>query len=324
MLENVNSTTNGTQQMIMDCFSNPTAAKIVGIFTYCLIFVVSLAGNIFIGIIVYKTKSMRKPINFLIVNMAMSDLLFPIFTIPERLTWLLVDSWLIGGPLGQTLCKLAHFLRDVSLAVSIQSLVWIAVDRFGAVVFPLRSPLISSKRCPYFILVTWIVAMAICTPYVFANKLVEHPGGFECVGLWIELFQVSSSFENYMLAMFAGGICTPLVFIAILYTIIYVKLKTQAIPGEQSANARQQRVKRERNVLKMAIAVVLGFAVCFLPFSIVFFLVHLASDTWSCGFIYFAIVAQGMFLANCAINPCICFLFSKNYRQGLRNLFSCF
>ena len=308
----------------MDCFSNPTAAKIVGIFTYCLIFVVSLAGNIFIGIIVYKTKSMRKPINFLIVNMAMSDLLYPIFLIPERLTALLVDSWLISGPLGLTLCKLVHFFRDVSLVVSIQSLVWIAVDRFGAVVFPLRSPLISSKRCPYFILVTWIVAMAICTPYVFANKLVEHPGGFECVGLWIELFQVSSSFENYMLAMFAGGICTPLVFIAILYTIIYVKLKTQAIPGEQSANARQQRVKRERNVLKMAIAVVLGFAVCFLPFSIVFFLVHLALDTWSCGFIYFAIVTQGMFLANCAINPFICFLFSKNYRQGLRNLFRCF
>ena len=51
-------------------------------FAYCLIILVSLAGNTAIGIIVYKTKTMRKPINFLIVNMAMSDLLIPIFLIP--------------------------------------------------------------------------------------------------------------------------------------------------------------------------------------------------------------------------------------------------
>ena len=72
--------------MIMSCFSNPTAAKMGGFLAYCLIFVVSVAGNIFIFITVYKTKSMRTPINFLIVNMAMSDLLYPIFLIPERLT----------------------------------------------------------------------------------------------------------------------------------------------------------------------------------------------------------------------------------------------
>ena len=319
MLENVNTTTN-EQQMFMNCFGNPTPAIIGGTFAYFLIFVVSLAGNIFIGIIVYKTKPMRKPINFLIVNMAMSDLLSPIFLIPERLTFLYVDSWLISGPLGQTLCKLTFFLREVSVAVSIQSLVLIAVDRFGAVVFPLRSPLISSKRCPVFILVTWIVAMAIHSIHLFANRLVEYPEGLACVGVWIGVFQVSSSLENYMLAVLTVGIYTNLVFITILYTIIYVKLKSQTIPGEQSANVRQQRVNRERNVLKMAIAIVLGFAVCFVPWSIVFILVHFVSDISSCGFLYLAIAAQVVSHANCAINPCICILFSKNYRQSFRNL----
>ena len=59
-------------------------------------------------------------------------------------------------------------------------LVLIAVDRFGAVVYPLRSPLISSKLCPFFILATWIVAMALISPYLFAYKLVQYTERFVC------------------------------------------------------------------------------------------------------------------------------------------------
>ena len=97
---------------------------------------------------------MRKHINFFIVNMAMSDVLYPILVIPMSIKELYIDYWLIGGPLGQVLCKLVFFLGDLSVSVSIQSLVLIAVDRFGAVVFPLRSPLIRSKLCLFFILAT--------------------------------------------------------------------------------------------------------------------------------------------------------------------------
>ena len=81
-------------------------------------------------------------------------------------------QWLISGPLGQALCELVHIITDVSSDVSIQSLVRIAVDRFGVVVFPLRSPLISSKICPFFIVATWIVAMAAASLYLVAMKLV--------------------------------------------------------------------------------------------------------------------------------------------------------
>ncbi|XP_078364506.1 RYamide receptor-like [Oculina patagonica] len=326
----MNTTTNGTQPLIKNCFSYPTAAKIGTSFVYCLLFAVSMAGNIFIGIIVYKTKTMRKPINFLIVNMALSDLLFPIFLIPRRITELYVDSyypWQISGPLGQALCKLVNFLGEVSLTVSIQSLVLIAVDRFGAVVFPLSPQLIRSKLCPFFILATWIVAMAIWSPLLYASKVKEYPEGMQCTRQWNEVFGEFSSFENYMLAIFVVGIYIPLVLIAILYIIIYLKLKSPTILGEQSANARQQRLNRERNVLKMAVAIVVGFAVCWLPNSIDWMLFFFESDKkfWSqCGIEHFTLFALLMYCANCAINPCICFLFSENYRQGLRKLLRCF
>ena len=320
MSQDLNETMNGTQSS--SCYWNPTAETIGKTFAYCLIFIVSLAGNTVIGIIVYKTKTMRKPINFLIVNMAMSDLLFAIFLIPQEIQWLYIKSWLIGGPLGEALCKLVNFFRDVSIAVSIQSLVLIAVDRFGAVVFPLRSPLISSKLCPFFILATWIIAMAVLSPYFFAFKLVEYPEGLMCALRWKEVFGESSSFINNIFSYVIIFYLIPLVLIVILYIIIYIKLKSQKIPGEQSANAAQQRQQRERNVLKMAIAIVLGFAVCSLPNSIAWLLFFFAPDMWSCGLMYFLSVSVVMLCANCAINPCICFIFSRNYREGLKTLLS--
>ena len=111
----------------------------------------------------------------------------------------------------------------------------------------------------------------------------------------------------------------PLVLIAILNIIIYLKLKTQKIPGEQSANAEQQRQQRERNVLKMAIAIVLGFAVCWLPRAILFILLFTNSTILpNCGAPYFFYALRLMSAANSAISPSVCLIFSGKYRQELQ------
>ncbi|XP_020620877.1 RYamide receptor-like [Orbicella faveolata] len=320
MSDNVNTTMNATQSS--SCPSNSTVEKIATIFPYCLIFLVSLAGNTVIGIIVFKTQTMRKPINFFIVNMVMSDLLYQIIKIPQLIQVLYIDSWLIDGALGQALCKLVYFLKGVSHLVSIQSLVLIAVDRFGAVVFPLRSPLISSKLCPLFITASWIVAIAVNSPKLLILKLVEYPEKLVCKRRWNEVFGESSSPENYRLSFLVVFTFIPLVLLAIVYIIIYLKLKSQKIPGAQSANAGQQRQRRERNVLKMAIAIVLGFAMCRLPLAI-WLILLMFTDTiiWpNCAFRYSFYIVHLMALVNCVINPCICFIFSRNYRKELKAL----
>lgn len=137
---------------------------------------------------------MRETTNFLLVNMAMSDLLLPIFLFPRFITGFYVDSWLVGGPLAHALCKLHVFFSNVSSSVSIQSLVLIAMDRSKAVVFPLRSALISPKLCLVFISFTWLISMAIQPPYFFALRLVEYSGTLNCTLQWIEPFGDSSSF----------------------------------------------------------------------------------------------------------------------------------
>ena len=140
---------NGTQSM-SSCF-NLTAKRIGETLAYCLLFIVSLAANTFIRIIVYRTKTPRTPINILVVNMAISDLLFPIFHFPKISVKInTAGHWLVSGPLGQAMSKLSSFATDVSTLVSVRSLLLIAVDRFGTVVFPLcfrgSSPWLHSSR----------------------------------------------------------------------------------------------------------------------------------------------------------------------------------
>ena len=262
---------------------------------------------------------MRKPINFFIVNMAMSDLLYPIFLVPRILTQLYVDSWLVSGPIGQALCKLVNSLSSASLGVSAQSLVLIAVDRFGAVVFPLRSPLISSKLCPLFIIVTWVIALTFLSPFWFAFKVVEYPqpGKLACMLQWNKAF--GSNFEFYNLAIYVVLFYIPVVLITMLYAIILYKLKTRKIPGERTANAEEQRAKMNRNVLKMAIAIVLGFVLCWVPLSII---TLQKNRGWPCDIAFYEFIGVFMASVNSAINPCICFVFSGNYRLGLYRIFS--
>ena len=317
---------NGTK--LSNCSSphNLSAEKIGKTFAYCLILVVSLAGNSFIGILVYKTKTMRKTINFMIVNMAMSDLLFPIFALPVTLAELYADSWLIRGVLGEALCKLVYFLLDISTAVSVQSMVLITVDRFGAVLFPLRSPLITSKLCLVFIPATWIAASAVFTPYLFALKLVVKRGDLTCGLRWKEAFGESSSEVHFMLAASAAFLYIPFALMLILYSIIVIKLKTKKLPGEQSLKAEKQHTKRHRNALKMSVAIVLGFAICWIPLSVFNVLNVFVWDTSTalpCSITHYHFIASFIARANCAVNPCICFIFSENYRRGLKSLFNC-
>ena len=320
----MNSTVNGSSGS-WSCL-NFSALKIGGTVSYCLIFIVSLVANSLIVMIVYKTPNLRKPINYFIANMASSDLLYPIFVIPWNLSNLHTNcSFIIGGQLGQALCKLVPFFRNVSIVVSIQNLILIAVDRFGAVVFPLRSPLIRSKLCPFFILATWIVAVAVSSPRLFANELVESPEGTWCVTRRKKAFGESLSYASFVLAYSSLFIYIPVLLLVILYSIIVIKLKTQVHPGEQSANSQQQRDRRNRNVLQMSIAIVTVFLFCFLPYTINYLITEY-KDTFthfSCSFWRYYKVTFYMANAYCAINPVICFMFSSNYRKALKRLIKC-
>jgi len=167
--------------------------------------------------------------------------------------------------------------------------------------------------------------MVVVLPYIFAVKLVGYQGELICLIQWREAFGESSSDANYLLAVTVVFLYFPIALLTTLYSIILIKLKSQKIPGEQSVSVEEQRAKRNRKVLKMAVAIVLGFVLCWVPWSTLTLLIMFAWDgRLPCSTILFWAITDLMSASNCAINLCICFLFSGNYRQDVKRLFACF
>ena len=100
----------------------------------------SLFGNIMVVRVVHKNRRMRTITNYLIINMALADLLTTVFNMLPTLYWIFSgsDVWAIGGSIGDVLCKLLGFAQPVSIAVSVFTLCAIAFDRFFAIFRPLK------------------------------------------------------------------------------------------------------------------------------------------------------------------------------------------
>ena len=205
--------------------------------------------------------------------------------------------------------------------MSCQSLVLIAVDRFVAVVFPLRSPVISRKLFPFIINATWIIALTFYSPWLNSSKVDELKRHSVCFAIkmsdQIKSWQIAVAIINYII------IIITIVLLVILYSIIVIKLKQQARPGEQSNNAEKKRAIRNRKVLRMACAIVLAFSLCCVPMLTIGFTSLFPEIMSSCDFPIFVDIAIFMYHVNLAVNPIICLIFSSNYRQGLKRLLKC-
>ena len=72
--------------------------------------------------------------------------------------------------LGSVLCKGLSFGQDLSTAVSILSIVVMAIKRYRGNVFPLRKELISpGKLCKIAIPLIWITSMGLHAVYLYNN-----------------------------------------------------------------------------------------------------------------------------------------------------------
>ena len=304
-------------------FAHSTAEKIYKIFAYCFILLGSFLGNISIIIIVYRHRYLRKTVNYFIVNMAVSDLLFPLSVIPVEITQLITNSWHwhVSGILGSILCTSFYFIRDFSLHVSTQSLVWIAVDRFIAVLFPIKVGLISTRIRTIAITSTWIFAGMSNIPWLLTSKLVECDNNTFCVVIMAgPVFPNQKAIAAYTWLHVTFVSITPLFLITHLYSVIAVSLKIQNKALTDTTLSLQRHSLRKRGqAIQMAVTIVVFFYICLIPQTLVYFVSHLRpSGALLRPQIFF--IAMFALCSSSVVNPMICLSFVGSYRRGLKNI----
>ena len=307
-----------------------TTAEICQAIAFCFIFITATLGNTMVIIVVYKERRMRTTVNFLIVNMALSDFLCSMLVIPRNMAQVYTypNAWLITGTAGLALCKAVHFFQDVTVAVSLLSLLMIAIERYYAISCPVVADPIPRKRCALMIAFTWLVAFLMYATHFFTFKLSIEEEGPICRHSWEQMVEdpVQAREIEFILHTVLSVII-PFIIVTAFYTTILIRIRRSSVPGEASSRVRIRQQKRNRNVLQMLLAVVIAFGVCWFPF-IVF--TYVVTFVWisknrpqeiSCGVEIFGQWALYLAYLNSSVNPVIYFVFCENYRKGLVKLF---
>ena len=326
------SSTNATPRIKdYSCKSYPSETdhltRGVKIFCYCVLLLFSVLGNILLVVIVKRNKRMQTITNYLIVNMAVSDILVTVLAIPRRITEVLLGPrrWLFHGLLGSLLCKSLSFFQDISTAVSILSLVVIAIDRHRGIVHPLRKQLFNpGKLCKIVIPLIWITSMGLHAVYFYIFRTVTDDTKTYCTLTWAPKFDDRKSQETYYLILLFCLIVVPTCVVIILYSSIILNLKRSKIARCKGPSnfVTSRRSREDTKVVRIIIAILIAFIVCLIPINVYAILIFFVWDPgkFPCGIDNAGFAVHFILYSNASVNPCIYFILNDKYRKGLLSI----
>ena len=293
----------------------------VTITIHVLTLLASLVGN---TLLITAFVRMKEPILLLIANMAASDLLAAVFLIPRLITREIIGSnaFLVHGDGGIFLCKMCTFLSDISLSVSTQALVLIAFERFLAVVYPARYKYITVKIRRCLVASTWIMAIAFHLPYFYTFRLVPADDGNLqiCQPIWGPAFNEKSAHFHYNMFLFLTVLLIPLLITSILYTAIVLNLRRDKMAMYRSEMGARQIQRRNSRLRRMTIATITAILSCWMLYIVIACLkLFSPGSVPNCNNSFKVVDYVSRVLASsyCAVNPCICFMFVRDFSRAL-------
>ncbi|XP_025834394.1 5-hydroxytryptamine receptor 1-like isoform X2 [Agrilus planipennis] len=164
-------------------------------------------GNILVCVAVCLVKKLRRPCNYLLVSLAVSDLCVAVLVMPFAMFYEINGKWIFG----EIMCNLWVGFDVLSCAASILNLCMISVDRYYAITKPLeygvkRTP----KRMLFCVLLVWCGAACISLPplLILGNEhkftkgdIVEEQVCIVCQEFGYQLYATLCSFYIPLIVM---------------------------------------------------------------------------------------------------------------------------
>ena len=278
---------------------------------FIFIIVVGGIGNGLVLYVVAKNKYMRSPKNLLIANLAMADITFIVICAPFAIPF----HW----PFGNIFCKIWKTTNYCTAIVSVYTMALISFERFLAIVYPVKSiSWRTNVNIWIAIAMTWIIVLLFCGPIPFSYMAItkQHNPVYCRFSIDETNSILPESWESYFrVSFFAIGFMLPMIAMICLYSIISYKLwKQDDIFGKSFVN-----VKKNRQIVKLSIMVVIVFGVCWIPIHVCNLLEVLGISTTTTPFLVaFKITSHAMAVSNSWINPIIYGFLYEPFRRGLR------
>ncbi|KAM9824590.1 dopamine receptor D4 related sequence [Neosynchiropus ocellatus] len=319
-----------------------------------LLILVIILGNILVCLSVLTERSLKTATNYFIISLAVADLLLAVLVLP-----LFVYSEFLGGiwPFSTFICDALMTMDVLLCTASILNLCAISVDRYIAVVLPLKYNRNQfSVRQLVLITATWVLSLGVASPVIFGLNQVPDRDPAVCK-LEDDNFVVYSSVCSFFV---------PCPVMLLLYFLMFrglqrwrlvtptgttltcerdLALESETVTTQQdsmldsdrktSVRSTERQLKttrrkgskssrvsgRERKAMKVLPIVVGFFLVCWTPF----FIVHVTKvlcDSCNIGSTLISVVTW-LGYVNSAVNPIIYTAFNAEFRNVFQKLLCC-
>lgn len=300
-----NGTTNG------ESFS----FKIVKLSIYAVIFLVSIVGNTLVVVVIIRRRRMRTVINYFILNLAVADLAMTCICIPFDIP---VQENGYRWPYGPIMCRIIYPLQTMSLFASVFTLMAVSLNRFWAIVYPLRRQMTKSVAT-LVIGIIWLMSALLTVPYVTVLYI-------DTDGLCNEQWPGVEHRKAYTLGLFVCQYIVPLTVILVAYIRIAFELR-KCIVAKQgvSINAVLNRAQQEdaKKVVRMLVIVTLLFAMCVLPNNIMWLWLDFGDGGDWPHFWKTLTFTNLILFANSASNPIAYTICHEKFREEFKRHITC-
>ena len=247
-----------------------------------------------IVVFVKKKRQLQRRSTYLIVHLAIVDLLVGVVSGPLQIELVIGRLCSLWKYRRKTIWS--HYLSFAFLHlfsfISLTNLIAISLERLHAIFCPFRHRFVRKWVYRVIIIFIWLIAIVRETAQIFLWEIAD-------------LMVI----DIYLYILFYA---VSLIVICVSYILIVIKVRCSSHPQFHS------RSKRERKLTGTALIVSLVSLLCFLPAMIYVACLHLSFTFFMNVHIYMA--GTVLFLGNSLVNPIIYSLRMPGFREGLLQL----
>ncbi|XP_061454908.1 opsin-5-like [Rhineura floridana] len=237
---------------------------IVGIF-YIIFGICSIFGNSILLYVSFKKKNMLKPVEYFMINLAISDLCMTLTLYPLAVMSSLSHRWLFG----QQVCLFYAFCGVFFGVCSLSTLTLLSTVCCLKICFPVYGNRFRREHGWILIACTWVYAAIFAfSPLAHWGEYGVEPYGTACCIDW-HSSNVNSTAMSYMIVLFVFCFIIPCGVIVTSYTLILITVKGSRKAVKQYVSGPTRMSSVQAITAKLSIAVCIGFFGAWSPYTII-------------------------------------------------------